>query len=86
MSCDMKHITKHPSFCFHVFDTHNFTLEMPYKMENVALKIGLQSCFMMKMSHECLVMQQATKLLFHYFSQMLIFLFPTSINHFLTHK
>jgi hypothetical protein len=64
ISCDFKHITKHPSFCFHVFDTHNFTLEMPYKMENVAVKIGLQSCFMMKMSHEYLMMQQATKLLF----------------------
>jgi hypothetical protein len=57
---------------------------MPYKMENVAPKIGLQSCFMMKVSRECLVIQQATKLLFHYFSQMLIFFVPTSINHFLT--
>jgi hypothetical protein len=62
ISCDLKHRTKHPSFCFHVFDTHNFTLEMPCKMENVALV--LQSCFMMKMSHECLVMQQAIKLTF----------------------
>jgi hypothetical protein len=73
IKCDLKHIIKHPSFCFHVFDTHNFTLEMPYKMVNVAPKIGLQSYFMMKMSHECLMMQQTTKLLFHYFSQMLIF-------------